>query len=182
MSDFTEVPESTETSESQVDESTDVLESTEALEAWTTVSDKVKSRPKKKKSQSTPSTNSSSTPVSEEETVILRRRSAPTTGKASRANLRQGNFQTVARPKSNKVDNRHLAKLDNDHEILQAPKLDRSWIQKIQTARQQRGLSQKDLAQKLNMDVGLINQYEKGSVLVPDGKVIDKINRFLFQK
>ena len=161
---------------------------------WITISDKVKRRPKKTKNlKGTPNGNGNSTESSSssssasnydegEATVILRRRPVATGGKADRSALRQGKFQTVAREKSEKIDRHHLAKLDNDHETLEASKLDRSWIQRVQKARQQRGLSQKDLALKLNLDVGIINQYEKGTVLVPDGKVVDKINKFLFQK
>jgi len=139
---------------------------------WITVTEKTKchSKPKTQPVQATD--------TSDKDDVTLHRRQ-PVGTRANRSDLRQGQFQTVAR-NATKTDTRHLAKLDNDHENFTVCKLDRNWMQRIQNARQALGLSQKQLAQKLNLDVNLINQYEKGTVEIPDGRTIDKLNKFLF--
>jgi putative transcription factor len=48
----------------------------------------------------------------------------------------------------------------------------------LQRARQAKGLSQKDLAQKLNVKPSIISDYETGKA-IPNGALISQLNRTL---
>lgn len=76
----------------------------------------------------------------------------------------------------NKSNNNH--KDNHDDEITITPTVSLSNSLLIQKARLQLKMSQKDLAQKLNIDSKIIQGYESGKV-VPDVKLMTKLEKIL---
>lgn len=76
----------------------------------------------------------------------------------------------------NKSNNNH--KGNHDDEITITPTVSLSNSLLIQKARLQLKMSQKDLAQKLNIDSKIIQGYESGKV-VPDVKLMTKLEKIL---
>ncbi|XP_013417324.1 endothelial differentiation-related factor 1 [Lingula anatina] len=73
---------------------------------------------------------------------------------------------------------KNTAKLDRETEELHHEKVDRSMAQVIQQARQAKGLTQKDLATKINEKQQVVNEYESGKA-IPNQQVISKLERAL---
>lgn len=71
----------------------------------------------------------------------------------------------------------HLRKLDED-EIHVPKKVSTDLKMAIQKGRQSKGFSQKELAQKLNVPVSTIQQYESGKA-IPNGNLISRMGRVL---
>lgn len=89
-------------------------------------------------------------------------------------------IESVRKSTSNRLktnEAQHLRKLDDPD--AEPPKMiDRSLAQRIQRARSQKGLSQKDLAQRLNLKTEVIRDYERGTA-IPQGPILAKIKRVL---
>jgi len=70
------------------------------------------------------------------------------------------------------------AKLDNETEELKHQTVDKELRLAMMKARTAKGLTQKQLAQQLNMQPQVINEYEAGKA-IPNNAVIAKIERAL---
>lgn len=71
----------------------------------------------------------------------------------------------------------HLRKIA-DTELDKIPKVSGALRQGIAQGRSAKSLTQKDLAQKLNVKVQIIQDYENGKA-IPDGKFISRIEKVL---
>lgn len=89
----------------------------------------------------------------------------------------KGSLQKKYGGGANRAVSDHLRKLDED-EIHVPKKVSTTLKLAIQKARQDKGLSQKELAQKLNVPVSTIQKYESGKA-VPNGNLISKMGRVL---
>ena len=70
-------------------------------------------------------------------------------------------------------------KLDNTHgEDFKTKKVNSNLSTEIRTRRNIKGMTQKELAQKINVKPAIINDYESGKA-VPDPKIINKLKRIL---
>jgi putative transcription factor len=72
----------------------------------------------------------------------------------------------------------YARKLDEETEDFHLPSVSVEFKVALQKARQTKGWTQKDLAQRVNEKQSLINDYETGRV-VPSGQVIAKLQRVL---
>lgn len=75
-------------------------------------------------------------------------------------------------------DGQHLAKVDRENEVAPPPKVDMSVGRAMQKGRQDKKLTQKDLATKINEKPTVINDYEAGRA-VPNQQILSKIERAL---
>jgi DNA-binding transcriptional regulator YiaG len=110
--------------------------------------------------------------------VVFHKKAAPPTHQTV---LRTGNYETVAKGVKGQrkdYDARHMAKLDNATEGFAVKRVDREFSKKIQMARQQLNLTQKELAQKLNLPHTVVTKYENGTAVL-DGSTNQKFQRFL---
>ena len=72
--------------------------------------------------------------------------------------------------------NSHIRKVENEDYVPDKPKFElRQFLQK---ARQERKLSQKELAKKISVQPSLVQQWESGKTVIP-GTAISQINRAL---
>lgn len=78
----------------------------------------------------------------------------------------------------NNPEGQRLAKLDNTDDIVAVKKLDVSVGKAIQQARQEKKMTQKDLATKCNEKPQVINDYEAGRA-VPNQQLLGKMERAL---
>ena len=70
-------------------------------------------------------------------------------------------------------------KLDYTHgEDFKTKKVNLNLSTEIRTRRNLKGMTQKELAQKINVKPAIINDYESGKA-VPDPKIINKIKKIL---
>lgn len=69
-----------------------------------------------------------------------------------------------------------MNKIENDE--YQIPKISLNLQQQIQQARASKGWSQKDLAQRLNVKVDIIRNYESGTA-IPDNSLLQRMSRLL---
>ncbi|KAI8379372.1 multi protein bridging factor 1-domain-containing protein [Radiomyces spectabilis] len=76
------------------------------------------------------------------------------------------------------TDHRRIAKLDRENDVAPPPKVDVSVGKAIQKGRQDKQLTQKDLAQKINEKPQVVNEYEAGKA-VPNQQVLGKMERAL---
>lgn len=84
-----------------------------------------------------------------------------------------GSTNTKANP-----EGQRLTKLDNADDVVQVKKLDASVGKVISQARQEKKLTQKDLATKINEKPQVINDYEAGRA-VPNQQLLGKLERAL---
>lgn len=75
-------------------------------------------------------------------------------------------------------EGQRLTKLDNTDDIVAVKKIDVSVGKAIQQARQEKKLTQKDLATKVNEKPQVINDYEAGRA-VPNQQLLGKLERAL---
>ncbi|KAG1796794.1 multi protein bridging factor 1-domain-containing protein [Suillus plorans] len=75
-------------------------------------------------------------------------------------------------------DHQRIAKLDRENEVAPPPKVNASVGKAIQTARMDKQLTQKDLAQKTNEKPSVIQDYESGKA-IPNPAVLGKFERIL---
>ncbi|ORZ25903.1 multi protein bridging factor 1-domain-containing protein [Absidia repens] len=76
------------------------------------------------------------------------------------------------------TDHRRIAKLDRDNEVAPPPKVDVSVGKALQKGRQDKGMTQKDLAQTINEKPQVVNEYESGKA-TPNQQVLGKMERAL---
>ncbi len=86
--------------------------------------------------------------------------------------IREGNY--VAE-KKRPVD-RHAQKLEQETENFEHQKVSHNLAQAIQQARASKGLTRKELAQHLNVKVGVIADYETGKA-IPNNVLLQKLSR-----
>ena len=71
-----------------------------------------------------------------------------------------------------------LRKVENSEDPQKQNKMNLKHCQLIQQGRLQKKVTQKDLANKLNVDVNTLSQYENGKI-VPNRQILNKIAREL---
>ncbi|KAH8102910.1 ylMBF1 [Cristinia sonorae] len=76
------------------------------------------------------------------------------------------------------TDHQRIAKLDRENEVAPPPKVAPSVGKAIQTARMQKELSQKDVAQKINEKPSVLQDYEAGRA-IPNPQILGKLERVL---
>ncbi|KAK9492783.1 multi protein bridging factor 1-domain-containing protein [Lipomyces doorenjongii] len=76
------------------------------------------------------------------------------------------------------TEGQRLAKIDRENEVAPPPKIDFSVGKAISKARAEKGLTQKDLAVKVNEKSNIINDYEMGRA-VPNQQLLGKLERSL---
>ncbi|ORX92129.1 multi protein-bridging factor 1 [Basidiobolus meristosporus CBS 931.73] len=86
--------------------------------------------------------------------------------------------KTVANKGHVGADHALIAKLDRTDDIVVQPKLSLDVGKAIQKARQEKGLTQKDLGQKVNEKANVMNDYEMGRA-VPNQQILAKLERAL---
>lgn len=74
--------------------------------------------------------------------------------------------------------NKNTAKLDRETEELHHDKLDMDTARLIQKARQDRELTQKELASKISERPQIVNEYESGKA-IPNQQILSKMERAL---
>lgn len=109
------------------------------------------------------------------ETVILRNKSKGTKLQAQRA----GRTETKAKSVSSQVIK--MAKLDNDHESTKVEKVSATLQKLIQQSRLAKKWTQKDLANKVNMNFADIQKYENGTAIPKQDQIL-KLQRVLGTK
>jgi len=75
-------------------------------------------------------------------------------------------------------DHQRIAKLDRENEVAPPPKVSPSVGKAIQAARQDKQLSQKDVAQKINEKPSVLQDYES-SKAIPNPQILAKLERAL---
>ncbi|KAK9367405.1 multi protein bridging factor 1-domain-containing protein [Lipomyces kononenkoae] len=80
--------------------------------------------------------------------------------------------------KTSGADGQRLAKVDRENEVAPPQKIDLSVGKAISKARADKGLTQKDLAVKVNEKSNIINDYEMGRA-VPNQQLLGKLERAL---
>ncbi|CAO3597166.1 unnamed protein product [Absidia cylindrospora] len=85
---------------------------------------------------------------------------------------------TVTNSSHANTDHRRIAKLDRDNEVAPPPKVDISVGKALQKGRQDKGMTQKDLAQIINEKPQVVNEYESGKA-TPNQQVLGKMERAL---
>jgi len=78
-------------------------------------------------------------------------------------------------------DHQRIAKLDRDNEVAPPSKIPPAVGKTIQTARMEKQLTQKDLAQKINEKPSVIQDYESGKA-IPSPQILSKMERILSVK
>ncbi|KIJ22854.1 hypothetical protein M422DRAFT_61359 [Sphaerobolus stellatus SS14] len=76
------------------------------------------------------------------------------------------------------TDHQRIAKLDRENEVAPPPKIAPSVGKAIQAGRQDKGFTQKDLAQKVNEKPSVIQDYEGGKA-IPNPQILGKLERAL---
>ncbi|KAF7974081.1 hypothetical protein HWV62_23965 [Athelia sp. TMB] len=76
------------------------------------------------------------------------------------------------------TDHQRIAKLDRENEVAPPAKIAPSVGKAIQTARQEKQFTQKDLAQKVNEKPSVIQDYES-SKAIPNPQILSKLERAL---
>jgi len=76
------------------------------------------------------------------------------------------------------TDHQRIAKLDRENEVAPPPKINPAVGKAIQQARQDKGLSQKDVAQKINEKPSILQEYEAGKA-IPNPQILGKLERVL---
>lgn len=78
--------------------------------------------------------------------------------------------------KGSSPEGQRLAKVDRDNEVAPPSKIEMGVGRAIQKGRQDKGMTQKDLAAKVNEKPNVINDYEAGRA-VPNQQLLGKIER-----
>ncbi|KAK8818452.1 multiprotein bridging factor type [Blastocystis sp. ATCC 50177/Nand II] len=111
----------------------------------------------------------------------------PTESKEKQVNIarRLGNTVVTAakydagRNKNNATGtNMYARKVEEEDEVFTLPKVDLSFRLRLQKARTEKKLSQKELAMKLNVQASVIQDYESGKI-IPNPNLISKMERIL---
>ncbi|KAJ3105297.1 hypothetical protein HDU96_008645 [Phlyctochytrium bullatum] len=120
-------------------------------------------------------------------TVIRKRPQRPTVLKSeSQINAARRSGASVATEKKTVSNNNgpaydpgKAAKLENETENFKVERVSLSVGKAIQQARQAKGLTQKDLATKINEKQTVVNEYESGKAANPNQQVLAKMERVL---
>jgi DNA-binding transcriptional regulator YiaG len=99
-------------------------------------------------------------------------------GGSSSSNRRAGPTTKEKRPPRGRDEARHLSKIDEETETFHHKRVSKSLSHKIQQYRTANHLTQKQLAQKLNLPVDIVQTYEKGSA-IPNTSTINKFNKLI---
>lgn len=75
-------------------------------------------------------------------------------------------------------EGQRLTKIDRENEVAPPPKISMNVGKTIQKGRQEKGLTQKDLATRVNEKPSVINDYEAGRA-VPNQQLLGKIERVI---
>lgn len=78
--------------------------------------------------------------------------------------------------KGGSSEGQHLTKVDRENEVAPPAKISMSVGRAMQQGRQSKGLTQKDLATRINEKPTVINDYEAGRA-VPNQQILGKIER-----
>lgn len=102
------------------------------------------------------------------------------TNKEKQDAIRSGKTEVVEKfgAANHSVGISNAKKLDEDTGSYAHAKVTPEFKKALMQARMAKGLNQKDLAQKCNLQPKVIQEYESGAA-VPDGSVIQKLNRVL---
>ena len=104
----------------------------------------------------------------QEDNIIIR-------GKRTKAqNIRDGNYTAVKK----RPENRHSKKIEEETENFEHQKVSHNMAQTIQQARVGKGLTRKELAERLNVKVAVITEYETGKA-IPNNMLLQKLSRVL---
>jgi len=76
------------------------------------------------------------------------------------------------------TDHQKIAKVDRENEVAPPPKIPASVGKVISQARMEKGLSQKDCAQKINEKPSVLQDYESGKA-IPNTQILAKLERVL---
>ncbi|THH26780.1 hypothetical protein EUX98_g7404 [Antrodiella citrinella] len=76
------------------------------------------------------------------------------------------------------TDHQRIAKLDRENEVAPPSKIPPSVGKAIQSARMEKELSQKDVAQKINEKPSVLQDYEAGRA-IPNPQILSKLERVL---
>ncbi|KAF9792280.1 ylMBF1 [Thelephora terrestris] len=76
------------------------------------------------------------------------------------------------------TDHQKIAKIDRENEVAPPPKISLTVGKAIQQARMDKGLSQKDCAQKINEKPSILQDYESGKA-IPNTQILSKLERVL---
>jgi len=76
------------------------------------------------------------------------------------------------------TDHQRIAKLDRENEVAPPPKIAPSVGKAIQQGRMDKGLTQKDVAQKINEKPSVLQDYEAGKA-IPNPQILGKLERVL---
>jgi len=79
------------------------------------------------------------------------------------------------------TDHQRIAKLDRENEVAPPAKIAPSVGRAIQDARMALKMPQKDLAQKINEKISVVQDYEAGKA-IPNQQVLAKLERILLVK
>lgn len=120
------------------------------------------------------------------EVVTIRKRTQPTTKKNTLVSaIREGKpvDLTVKHDSGKNKQTSHttpsnIARKLDEEEIPKLPQVSTQLRSNIQSARQAKNMTQKELAQRINEKPSLISQYESGHA-VPSNAIIDKLERAL---
>jgi len=96
-------------------------------------------------------------------------------GKRSKEqNIRDGNY-TVGKKRQ---ENRHIQKLEQESESFEHQKVSYNLAQAIQQGRCDKGWSRQELAQRLNVKVSVVADYETRKA-IPNNLLLQKLSRLL---
>jgi putative transcription factor len=76
------------------------------------------------------------------------------------------------------ADHQKIAKLDRENEVAPPAKIAPSVGKAMQSARLEKSLSQKDVAQKINEKPSVLQDYESGKA-IPNPQILAKLERVL---
>jgi len=76
------------------------------------------------------------------------------------------------------TDHQKIAKVDRENEVAPPPKISPTVGKAMQQARMEKGLSQKDCAQKINEKPSVLQDYESGKA-IPNTQILAKLERVL---
>ncbi|KAI1790768.1 ylMBF1 [Ganoderma leucocontextum] len=76
------------------------------------------------------------------------------------------------------TDHQKIAKLDRENEVAPPSKIPPAVGKAMQTARMEKQLSQKDVAQKINEKPSILQDYEAGRA-IPNAQILSKLERVL---
>ncbi|CAO3656779.1 unnamed protein product [Mucor hiemalis] len=124
-----------------------------------------------------------------DKTTVLRKRD-PTKAKVTRSDaeiaaarragaaIATDKKSTLTNSSHADTDHRRIAKIDRENDVAPPPRVDVSVGKAIQKGRQDKGITQKDLAQLINEKPQVVNEYESGKA-IPNQGVLGKMERSL---